>query len=154
MFQVRENELEKLMEGMQSISSSLDLDELLTKIVGNALAVITAVDAGYLQLYDAEIERLVPSASVGFNQQIQYFKTKIGEGITGKVFRDGKARVLNSNEEVINEMFVNNMSNENLFYISSSAISLDVRAIMCVPVSIGSKRIGIMIVHQYDTKED
>ncbi|MEP9409166.1 helix-turn-helix domain-containing protein [Peribacillus frigoritolerans] len=152
MFQVRENELEKLMEGMQSISSSLDLDELLTKIVGNALAVITAVDAGYLQLYDAEIERLVPSASVGFNQQIQYFKTKIGEGITGKVFMDGKARVLNSNEEVINEMFVNNMSNENLFYISSSAISLDVRAIMCVPVSIGSKRIGIMIVHQYDTK--
>ncbi|WP_258833420.1 GAF domain-containing protein [Peribacillus frigoritolerans] len=90
MFQVRENELEKLMEGMQSISSSLDLDELLTKIVGNALAVITAVDAGYLQLYDAEIERLVPSASVGFNQQIQYFKTKIGEGITGKVFMDGK----------------------------------------------------------------
>ena len=47
---LRDVELTILVDSIRSITSSLDLDEVLEKIMRNALKVIPATDAGYLML--------------------------------------------------------------------------------------------------------
>ena len=89
-----ENELTILVDSIRSITSSLDLDEVLKKIMRNALKVIPASDAGYLLLYDEASERLLVKAPIGFTDTIYNFKVKKGESITGKVFEDGIGRYL------------------------------------------------------------
>ena len=61
-----ENELTILVDSIRSITSSLDPDEVLKKIMRNALKVIPASDAGYLLLYDEVSERLLVKAPIGF----------------------------------------------------------------------------------------
>ncbi|HWO97668.1 MAG TPA: helix-turn-helix domain-containing protein [Bacillus sp. (in: firmicutes)] len=147
--QTKDLELENLIEGIRSITSSLDLDEVLKKIVTNALKVIPAADAGFLQLYDPVIDRLIPKAFVGFNNRLSLFKVRIGESITGKVFEDGKPRIYHSEKEVYEAMSNHHISEENYHYIHSAATPFaHLKSAMCVPVSIGNKRLGVMIVHQ------
>src|SRR5690625_3442341 len=58
-------ELNTIMDGMHSITTIAHLNKVLENILKNALKVISASDAGYLLLYDAEEDRLVPQAHVG-----------------------------------------------------------------------------------------
>ena len=99
-----ENELTILVDSIRSITSSLDPDEVLKKIMRNALKVIPASDAGYLLLYDEVSELLLVKAPIGFTDSIYNFKVKKGESITGKVFEDGIGRYFNSNEEMMGTM--------------------------------------------------
>ncbi|WP_078412718.1 helix-turn-helix domain-containing protein [Priestia abyssalis] len=147
--QTKDLELENLIEGIRSITSSLVLDEVLKKIVTNALKVIPAANSGFLQLYDPVIDRLLPKAFVGFNDRLSLFKVQIGESITGKVFEDGKPRIYHSEEEVFEAMSKYHVSKENYHHILSAAHPFNSpKSAMCVPVSIGKKRLGVMIVHQ------
>lgn len=98
--QIKDTELNNLVDSIRSITSSLDLEEVLEEIMRNALKVIPATDAGYLLLYDHAINRLVPKAPIGFNKNIYNFKVKIGEAITGKVFEDGVGRIYNSKADL------------------------------------------------------
>ena len=79
------------LKGLHSLTSMLELDELLNNIMHNVLISIPAVDRGFLMLYDAETQKLIPKASVGLGPTIYDFKTSIGEGIGGKVFQEGTA---------------------------------------------------------------
>ncbi|MED3727554.1 helix-turn-helix domain-containing protein [Priestia filamentosa] len=147
--QKKDLELENLIEGIRSITSSLDLDEVLKKIVTNTLKVIPAADRGFLQLYDPVIDRLIPKAFVGFNDRLQLFKVKVGESITGKVFEDGKPRIYYSEEEVYAAMDKYHISKKNNDHILSSTSPFNsIKSAMCVPVSIGENQLGVMIVHQ------
>jgi transcriptional regulator with GAF, ATPase, and Fis domain len=141
-------ELEKLIEGIRSITSSLDLDELLTKIVTNTRTVIPGGDACYLQIYDQKTGLLVPKAYSSLNHNIQNFKTRVGESITGKTFQDGRTRILHSTEEIYEEM--DNISDDNSYYLHAALLGDNLpNALMCTPVSIGEKRIGVMTIHVY-----
>lgn len=141
-----------VIDSMQSISSSLDLDQVLKKIIRYALHVIPSADAGYLMLYDPKEERLVPKTAVGFTDHIYQFKTKIGESITGKTFEDGKGRVYNSHEELIAAMHDNNVKPANIDTIFR-AINNSVEGAICVPITVDDNRIGVMITHQWELKK-
>lgn len=144
-------ELTNLVDSIRAISSSLNIDDVLKKIMQNALKIIPATDAGYLLLYNADENRLIPKAPIGFGDNIYNFKVKIGESITGKVFEDGKGRIFNSSEEIFKVMDVYNVSDDNYHHIVSSA-KTPVAAI-CVPISINGIRIGAMIIHQWKRKK-
>lgn len=149
----KEAELESLVESIRSITSALDLDELLRKIMKNALAVIPGADAGYLQLYDADSGLLIPKAAVGFNEFIQSFKVKVGESITGKVFKEGKPKIILSKEEIYREM--SDLSDENLHYIHAAEEITEIiqkEALISVPVSMGENKIGVMTVNHRDNE--
>src|SRR5699024_10940953 len=142
-------EQQVMIESMHSISSSLDLDQVLKTIIRHALNVIPTSDAGFLMLYDSYKQKLVPKVQVGFNERIYQFETRVGESITGKVFEDGSSRVYNSFDELIVEMRAYNILPENYDSIlQSTGTPGMVDGAICVPVSIDERRIGVMIIHQ------
>ncbi|WP_227939338.1 helix-turn-helix domain-containing protein [Alkalihalobacillus deserti] len=151
MIRKKNKEIDLLMEGIRSITSSLDKEYVLTQIIKNALTVIPNGETGFLMLYDPSIDRLIPRTVIGFNDNIKNFKTKIGEGITGKVFEDGKARIYDSSSKIYEEM--GNLSNENFKILHASlSNNMQIKTAIGVPVSVNKKRIGVMIVHQFNNE--
>jgi len=149
--QIKETELTNLVDSVRSITSSLDLEVVLGNIIQNALNVIPATDAGFLLLYDSVVDRLIPKAAIGFNDNIYNFNVRVGESITGKVFEDGKGRILNSKDEIFKEMDRHSISDDNYHHITSAAYIPE--AAICVAVSIEGVRIGAMIIHQWKRKK-
>ncbi|MFD0828816.1 helix-turn-helix domain-containing protein [Neobacillus sp. M.A.Huq-85] len=152
LIQKRDHEWRMVMETTRSINSSINTEEVLTNIVRNAIKVIPAADAGYLQLFDEERERLVIRAAVGFNEHINLFQPKNGESITGMTFLDGKTRIYHSRKEILASMSKQKISEENYHHIMSSSNDHFLRGGICVAVSVGEKRIGVMMVHQFFTE--
>ncbi|MBI0581285.1 helix-turn-helix domain-containing protein [Neobacillus cucumis] len=152
LIQKRDHEWKMVMETTRSINSSINTDEVLTNIVRNAIKVIPAADAGYLQLFDEERERLVIRAAVGFNEHINLFQPKNGESITGMTFLDGKTRIYHSRKEILASMSEQKISEENYHHIMSSSNDHFLKGGICVAVSVGEKRIGVMMVHQFFTE--
>ncbi|WP_099364554.1 helix-turn-helix domain-containing protein [Fredinandcohnia onubensis] len=148
--QAKGAELEMLIEGIRSVSSSLVLDDLLEKITKNALSVIPVANAGYLQLYDYDQEKIITKTSVGFEPNIRKLKMKVGESITGMVFKEGKPLIYHSKEQIFKVMSENSISERNLNIIKSSYKGKEIQAIVSVPISIGDKRIGVMTIHQFN----
>lgn len=139
---------EKLIEGIHDISSSLDLNRLLKKIVKNALDVIPFADAGLLHLYDPELDRLTPKGVVGFDEEkIQHFKLRVGESIAGKVYQDGIPRSYNTHMTTFEGM--SDISEENLYHLNYSRDLSNLHSLLCVPVSSGTKKLGVMVVHKF-----
>ncbi|QRG70273.1 helix-turn-helix domain-containing protein [Brevibacillus choshinensis] len=148
MIRTKNDEWSKLLQGIRSISSKLDIDSIIREIIGNALAVIPAADAGLLHLYDPAIDRLVPKATVGFHDRVfQYFKLRIGESIAGKVYQDGHARIYRSHPETKKAMM--DISEENYRFLNDAKELRDLNGLLCVPISIESERIGVLVLHQF-----
>ena len=152
--QLTENELTILVDSIRSITSNLDLDEVLKEIMRNALKVIPATDAGYLLLYDETTDRLLVKAPIGFTDNIYNFKVKMGESITGKVFEDGIGRFFNSTEELLSAMDDYHISKANHRTLTSSITYIQLpETLICVPISLEGKRIGVMATHQWQRKK-
>ncbi|GKU84593.1 helix-turn-helix domain-containing protein [Niallia sp. NCCP-28] len=140
------------LEGLRSLTSMLDLNQLLDNIMKNVLSVIPAVDRGFLTLYDPESQKLVPKASIGMGPSIYDFKTSIGEGIAGKVFDSGQGRIYNSAQA--NEA-ISNLKPKNYSSLMSAIANLETtinQTSMAVPVSMNQTKLGVMIVHQFKKK--
>ncbi|MED4225572.1 helix-turn-helix domain-containing protein [Neobacillus cucumis] len=136
------NELEKIIESTQALTSTLDLKELLNKIISIALTVIPAADAGVFRLFDTETKLLVPRALVGLNDEYYQYKTKIGENISGKVFADQIPRIYHFQEEILTD----NDSREHLIFDKQKDTA---RAMIIVPVMLGEQCIGTLAVLQF-----
>jgi len=93
----RKQQLEILQEVAGTISSSLELDEVLNHIVDIASS-ITGADSCLIYLYDREKGELILRASKKPHPKILgKIKLKLGEGITGWVAKEKKPVVLSSN---------------------------------------------------------
>ncbi len=148
--QERENELAKMIGGIRAITSSLDIDQLLQEILDNAIEVIPAADTGILAMYDPQSDRLVNRAAVGMNDNVLRYRLKVGEAIVGKTFADGQPRIFFSREEITQAM--SNIDRENLQYLLSSYDFSHCKGIISIPISVGDKPIGAMIIHQNHTE--
>ncbi len=140
------------LEGLHSLTSMLDLNELLQNIIHNVLVAIPNVDRGFLMLYDAESQKLVLKASVGLGPSIYDFKTGIGEGIGGKVFQDGVGLILNP-KQVLDA--ISNLREPNMKSLKDAlGVTDTILATPClaVPVRMNKEKIGVMIVHQTTKK--
>ncbi|WP_338470994.1 helix-turn-helix domain-containing protein [Niallia sp. XMNu-256] len=139
------------LEGLHSLTSMLDLDELLNNIVQNVLISIPTVDRGFLMLYDTETQKLTTKASFGLGSTIYDFKTDIGEGVGGKVFEDGIGRIFTTEQglEAMSNVQEHNMRN----LLTAMGVKVITNTIaMAVPVRMNKEKIGVMIVHQVTKK--
>ncbi|MFJ7362680.1 helix-turn-helix domain-containing protein [Peribacillus frigoritolerans] len=141
------------LEGLHSLTSMLELNELLHNIMHNALIAIPAVDRGFLMLYDAETQKLVPKASIGMGPSIYDFKTNLGEGVGGKVFQDGVGHIYNTEQafEAISNIQANNMKSL-MASMENTEANPNLMA-MAVPVRMNKDKLGVMIVHQINKKK-
>ncbi|MER2060445.1 MAG: GAF domain-containing protein, partial [Niallia sp.] len=146
----KEAELASMIDSIRLITSILELEEVLNNIITQALSVISAADAGHLQLYDEKTKELIPRAAVGFNEKIQWIRIKSGESFTGKVYRDRTPVIYYSRSEVYDNM--TNISSENSGYIQDSIDSSKLKSLISVPLLLENKVIGVMTVLQYDSE--
>ncbi|MGK7379604.1 helix-turn-helix domain-containing protein [Planococcus sp. 1R117A] len=135
-----------LMESFHAMNSTLELDEVLKKIMHFALNILETAEAGYIQLYDEASNKLIIKTPVGFNENINLFKVNVGESITGKVFEDGCVRLITTRKEIYNNM--SDLSKENFDLIDQAhSNNENIKSVLSVPVSFGTKRIGVMTFH-------
>ena len=95
-----QRDMEILIESFRVITSTLELDDVLKKIMHYAIAIFRSTDAGFIQLFDESSKKLIVKAYAGFDDQIRSIQASIGESIVGKVFRDGSVRLIGTTNEI------------------------------------------------------
>jgi len=84
-----------LLEISRDVVSTLDLDEVLRRVIEAAIKAIGPADKGTLHLLDEEEEELVVRASVGFGSEtVEAARFAPGEGYTGWVFANQKPVII------------------------------------------------------------
>ena len=147
-----EHHVMNLLESFQAIHSTLELEEVLKKIIHFALNIADTAGAGYIQLYDETSNKLVVKTSVGFKEHIQQFRVNMGESITGKVFRDGNGKLLTTRSEIYNQMGDLNRKNFDLID-GAHDNNRNIKSMLSVPVSLGKERIGVMTIHCFEIED-
>ena len=134
-------------KGLNSLTSMLDLNELLHNIIQNALIAIPTVDRGFFALYDSESQKLIPKAAVGMEKSIYNFKTDIGEGIAGKVFQDETGCIYSPEQSI---EAINNLNEDNLKSLMKATGDSIAKSpvTMAVLVKMNKDKFGVMVVHQ------
>lgn len=130
-------ELTALYEISSAISSSLDLEEVMHKVM-DILHQKMGMERGTLTLLDTKTQELAIEVAHGLKEEeIERGRYRIGEGITGKVVAAGEPIV------------VPNVGNEPLFLDRTRArgdIKRSNIAFICVPIKLDQKTIGALSV--------
>jgi two-component system NtrC family sensor kinase len=137
-------ELATLNEINKAITSSLDLDQILSQTM-HGIRVILHVEASSLLLLDENSGLLEFKKILSGNQeQMAEFKLKLGEGIAGHVVRDGKP------------LLVLDTQNDPRFCPRiDEAIGFVTRSALCVPLKVKDKIIGaIEVINKLDGQFD
>lgn len=137
-------------QGIRTLNQSLERKALLTTLIDNVMLAMPAVDRGFFTLFDEEQQLLVPVASSGLQPSIYMFKTKIGEGIAGKVFEMRQARAYTKDEafEAMQDLTPEN-EHHLMVAVNSTEEELRQQISMAAPVAIGDKCYGVLVLHQY-----
>ncbi|MBT2719867.1 helix-turn-helix domain-containing protein [Bacillus sp. ISL-46] len=137
----------KMMESIRDISVLEDLDDLLKKILENAISVIPAADMGVLWMYEPSLDVLFPKAWTGGpSEEIRKMRMKVGEGIIGKTFKDNKSFIFTNIDEILSES--SNISSDNLFHLYNSVQFDDLKSIISVPIKVEESTLCVLIVYQ------
>lgn len=147
-----QHDMEILMESFRVITSTLELDEVLKKIMHYAIAIFRSTDAGYIQLFDEHSKELIIKSYFGFNEQIRSFRVSVGESIVGKVYRDGCVRLIGTTQEIYDSMEGLSEENYNILH-AAGASEKTIKSLLSVPIMFGDKRIGVMTLHRFDREE-
>jgi sugar diacid utilization regulator/putative methionine-R-sulfoxide reductase with GAF domain len=145
-------ELEKLIEGVQNITASLDIDELLVKILDNVAIIIPGANASIFWMYSPDIDRLVCKAYRGWKKEIENVRFKIGEAVTGKTYLDGKPRIYYSFREANEAM--KGTSEVNFEYLKCAFHERRVKVTATIPIKFRDEIIGVLDIHQDDRERN
>jgi transcriptional regulator with GAF, ATPase, and Fis domain len=127
--------LSTLIDVGNSINSTLDLDQLLTYLMTCATKVMKAKDSS-LMLMDELKNELVFRVALGEKgKQVQEFRLKMGQGIAGQVALSGQPIVVSDAKE-----------DERWERSIDLATGFDTKSIMCVPIKLREKVIGVIEV--------
>lgn len=141
------NQLNKMMDSIRDVTQSVDLDELLNKILKNALSVIPYVSVGVLWMFDEQSGRLRVRARAGeMGEGMLKMRLKPDEGMIGKTFLRGKPRLYLSMDEVMEDF--GNMSAENTRYLDESYDFVNMMSCITVPIRIDGQPECVLIVYQ------
>lgn len=106
-----ETRFESMVANIAELSSVVDFDVLIDKILEKTLSIVKA-DAGMLWMYDSEIDRLVCKAYKGSaTEQTLSLRLELGEGLIGKAFLRGTPKLYSRYEDALPDM--ENFSEEN-----------------------------------------
>lgn len=141
---------QRWLKSLRELTGSLDLNELLFKIIENALNVLPSVSTGLFLMMDPLSGKMVPRAQIGFKDTIYNYYADLDEGITGKVYRDGKGRIYQTPESVIEDMQNVDTSKLDIVLSSFPAQGGITRGMLAVPVTMNSDKIGVMLVYQLE----
>src|SRR3990170_2417948 len=100
-----QRELYALIEVAKTLTSPLDLPELLNAVVQKLIGVIGPAEVGAVMLWDQSSGLFRPAAVFGYDLIVlRELGLRAGESITGKVFDEGVERLFNTPEQVARAM--------------------------------------------------
>jgi phosphoserine phosphatase RsbU/P len=125
--------LDLLLRLTQAFNSTLDLDEILTRLMDEVIAA-TRAERGFVMLLDDD-GKLSFRAARGLDQRtIETPEFEISRGVVGQVAQAGQA-VLTSNAQA-----------DSRFNKSESVFNLKLRSILCVPLKLKDRTLGVIYV--------
>jgi K+-sensing histidine kinase KdpD len=139
-------ELHALTEIAKTLTSPLELPELLDAVLGRIIGVMAQADVGTVMLWDQSAGLFRPAAAFGFDFEIlKEMGLRAGESVTGKVYDQGQARLLSTPEEVAEAMADMRPFNRQIFARSLPSDSLP-RCVLAAPISTGEKKYGVLVL--------
>ncbi len=137
----RQRELELLNSASRALTAPLDLDEVLNTVL-NRVQQIFGVMACSVWLMDPEKKYLACRQATGVkNEMVIGWTLRLGQGIAGWVAKTGESTMIN-----------NTLEDDRYFSGVAEKINLDIRALLCVPLTTKEDIIGVLQV--VDTEVD
>jgi K+-sensing histidine kinase KdpD len=139
-------ELHALTEIAKTLTSAIELQELLGAILAKIIGVLDPAEIGAIMLWDQTSGLFRPWAAFGYDFDV--FKTiglRGGECITGKVFDAGKAWLLTGSQEVAGAMQDMRPANRSIL---SRALGTDQIPIctLAAPISMREHKFGVLVL--------
>ncbi|HTX78171.1 MAG TPA: histidine kinase dimerization/phospho-acceptor domain-containing protein, partial [Longilinea sp.] len=143
------SEQNTLTEIAKVISSSLELPELLDKIMKTVDALGKA-DAGAIMLWKGSSGLFRAEAAFGYDlATLKAMGLQAGESITGRVFDEGRACLFNSAEEITELMA--NMRSANRSVMARSLGSDQIpRCVVAAPITTDNQKFGVLVLETLD----
>ncbi len=144
-----DRQLMSLINAAQALTSTLDLNEVLDRLIGEVLGVIRGADAGILFLYEEKQNILRPKSAVGFD--INFMKNitlKPDEGMSGKTFRRKRGQIFTHEEQTSSGMSNISSKNQTLYQKSLGASNAPVSTI-CAPLNYKEGHIGVLTIDSF-----
>ena len=139
-------QLSALNEIAKTLTSPLDLPELLEAVMDRIIGVSEPAQIGAIMLWDQSAGLFRPEASFGFNEAI--FKNiglRAGESITGKVFDEGRARLLSTPDQVAEMMVDMREANRTIMSRSLGTDAVPLCTI-ATPLMVGDQKYGVLVL--------
>src|SRR3989442_8715731 len=83
----------KVIQVARSLTSDLDLNGILQKVLEGALDVVPACNAATLHLYNPGLQKLVLYDAIGFGSELRDIALSPGQGLAGQAFKVGRPQI-------------------------------------------------------------
>ncbi|HEX6305980.1 MAG TPA: GAF domain-containing SpoIIE family protein phosphatase [Anaerolineales bacterium] len=128
-----DNRLALLYRLSQTFNSTLDLEEVLNRVMDEVIAV-TRAERGFVMLAGDSGELVFRTARGMDQKTIEDPGFQVSRGIVDKVARGGKA------------MLTSDAQSDSELSLRESVINLKLRSVLCVPLQVKGKTIGVIYV--------
>ena len=141
-----QRELYALTEIAKTLTSPLELPELLESVLVKISSVIEPAELGAVLLWDQSAGLFRTLASYGYDREIlNGLGLRAGEFITGKVFDDGVGRLLSTPEQVTEAMADMRAPNQAIMTRAYGREGLPCCA-LATPIMVGDKKYGVLVL--------
>jgi K+-sensing histidine kinase KdpD len=140
-------QIHALTEVSKSLTSPLELPELLNLVMDKIIGVLEPADIGTIMLWDASAGLFKVEASFGFDSAIlKEIGLRAGESVTGKVFDNGIASLLSTSAEVAEAMNDMRLANRRAVEKSLKLTDYNPIGILAVPLFAGTQKFGVLVL--------
>jgi GAF domain-containing protein len=143
--QSQSKRLSTLLTITQSLTSELELKDIIHEILEAAIRVIPGADAGILFLYDQDQKKLRVNHAVGLGPDVYEIALEPGEGLSGKAFATRRAQIYRDLRSVRAGMSTANPQNLQLFRRATGGIQYPKSALSAALVYKG-EALGALVV--------
>jgi signal transduction histidine kinase len=149
----KENELtrvERELKALVAVSKALTLPHGLGKLLKDVMdsfsSMLESVDAGAVMLWDASLEMFKAEAVFGYDSEImQEIGLVAGESITGKVYDQGEACLMETPEAV--EEAMSNMRSKSRGIMGRALGTTKLpRSAVAAPIRAGESKLGVLVL--------
>ena len=139
-------QLHALTEIAKTLTSPLELPELLDAVMYRIVGVLEPAEVGVIMLWDQSSGLFRSEACFGFNKKImKEMGLRAGESVTGKVFDEGKARMIRTPAEVAEMMADMRPANRK---VNARALGTDAlpKCTIAAPLTVGEQKYGVLVL--------
>ena len=141
-----QRQLYALTEIAKTLTTPLELPELLNAVIQKIVGVIEPAEVGAVMLWDQSAGLFRPAAAFGYDAKaLSELGLRAGEAITGKVFDEGVGCLLNTHEKVSEAMADLRPSNR---AVMTRALGSEIlpRCTLAAPIQVGSNKYGVLVL--------